>query len=185
MKDHSGMPPEMPPASKDMIVLGAIRHGISNFNRIQKMTNLSPEELNTILEDLESRGYIMLKEKKGWLGKKIEIHTTKQGASRVDDNIREMQAKWGQMQAVYKSGDKGKMKSFMDDNRSILPMMLFFGVVDMMMFSMMFSMIGMPMSSYVPAESMPEGGDDMGGGADGGDMGDGGGDGGFDFDIGF
>lgn len=180
-----------PTASKDIIVLGAIRHGIMKFDRIQRMTNLSPEELNTILEDLESRGYISVKVKKGWLGTKVEMHPTKEGIDRVDDSVREMQAKWGQMQQVYKSGDKGKMRQYLDDNRSILPMMLFFGVVDMMMFSMMFSMIGMPMSSYVPAESMPEGAD--GGGADGGgaDGGDGGGagdmgdGGGFDFDVGF
>ena len=69
----------------------------------------------------------------------------------------------------------------MDDNRSFLPMMMFFGVMDIMMFSMMFSMMGMAMSDYVPAESMPEGMD----GAEGMD-GDGGfDDGGFDFDVGF
>ena len=184
-------PPEMPEASKDMMVLGAIRHGISKFDKIQKMTNVSPEELNAILEDLEDRGYITVKQKKGWLGTKIEIHPTKAGSDRVDDGIREMQSKWGQMQAIYKSGDKGRMRQYLDDNRSFLPMMLFFGVMDIMMFSMMFSMIGMPMSSYVPAESMPEGadpGDGGGGGSDGG-MDDGGGGmddgGGFDFDVGF
>ena len=184
MKDSDRMPPEMPAESKDMIVLGAIRHGITKFNRIQKMTNTTPEELNVILEDLENKGYITVSEKKGWLGTKIEIHSTKKGADRIDENIREMQAKWGQMQAIYQSGDKGKMRQYMDNNRSILPMMLFFGVIDMMMFSMMFSMIGMPMSSYVPAESMPEGAD--GAGADGGGDGSSGSDGGgFDFDVGF
>ena len=53
---------------------------------------------------------------------------------------------------------------------------------------MMFSMMGMAMSDYVPAESMPDTGD---GGMDDGGMDDGGmddggmDDGGFDFDIGF
>ena len=188
MGKHDDMPPEMPAASKDVIVLGIIRHGITKFGRIQKMAQISPEELNSILEDLEDRRYITVREKKGWLGgTKIEIHTTQTGADKVDESVREMQSKWGQMQTIYKSGNKNKMRSFMDDNRSILPMMLFFGVVDMMMFSMMFSMIGMPMSSYVPEESIPEGADGADdSGADGGDAGsmdDGGG--GFDFDIGF
>jgi len=49
-----------------------------------------------------------------------------------------------------------------------------------MMFSMMFSMMGIGMSNYVPAESMPDGGMDDGGMDDGGMD-----DGGFDFDIGF
>ena len=65
---------------------------------------------------------------------------------------------------------KRKLKQQMDENKSILPMMMFFGVMDMMMFSMMFGMMGMAMSDYVPAENMPEGGDtgmdDSGGGFD-------------------
>ena len=62
-------------------------------------------------------------------------------------------------------------------------MMMFFGVMDIMMFSMMFSMLGMSMGDYVPAESMPE---DMDTGTDGADAGAGDMDGGgFDFDIGF
>jgi hypothetical protein len=66
----------------------------------------------------------------------------------------------------------------MEENKSLLPTMMFFGIMDMMMFSMMFSMMGMAMSDYVPIESMPEGGDP---GIDNGNMDDGG----FDFDIGF
>ena len=178
-----------PPVSKEIIVLESIRNGITKFGRIQKTTRLPPEELNSILERLERQGDITVKEKKGWLGTKIELNVTKSGSDKVDEGIREMQAKWGQMQAIYKSGDKEKMRSFMDSNRSILPMMLFFGVIDMMMFSMMFSMIGMPMASYVPPESVPEDMDDGDAGMDDGDggggdagMGDGGG---FDFDVGF
>ena len=45
------------------------------------------------------------------------------------------------------------MKGFMDDNRSFLPMMMFFGIMDMMMFSAMFSMIGASAGDYVPADS--------------------------------
>ena len=86
------------------------------------------------------------------------------------------------MSAIYQTGNKQKLKQYMDDNRSFLPTMMFFGIMDMMMFSMMFSMMGMAMSDYVPAESIAsgmEGGDSMDDGA--GDMGDGG----FDIDIGF
>ena len=59
--------------------------------------------------------------------------------------------------------------------------MMMIGIVEMMMFSMMFSMIGASMGSFIPAEDMggmDYGADDMGGS----DMGD---DGGFDIDIGF
>jgi hypothetical protein len=91
------------------------------------------------------------------------------------------------MSLLYKGGDKQKLKQYMDDNKSILPTMMFFGIMDMMMFSMMFGMMGMMMTDYVPAESIPSdaGGDSSsdsstdggdGGGSDGG---------GFDFDVGF
>ena len=163
---------------KEIIVLGAIRSGGKNFDKIKKITNLEPEELNQILEKLEQKGWIGVKEKKSFFGKKIEIFSTEKGDKIVEEKIHEMEQNWGQMVALYKKGDKSKLNSFMDDNRSFLPMMMFFGIMDMMMFSMMFSMMGASMTDYVPAEDMPA---DMEGG-DAGDMGDGGD---FDFDIGF
>jgi DNA-binding HxlR family transcriptional regulator len=167
---------------KDLIVLGAIKHGVKKFDKIQKMTQIDPEELNSILEQLENRGLIQAKEKKGWFGMKIEITTTEKGSKEVDERVHELQTKWQQMAVLYKSGDKEKLKQEMDNNKSFLPTMMFFGIMDMMMFSMMFSMMGMAMSDYVPAESMPDTGDGGmdDGGADGGMD-----DGGFDFDIGF
>lgn len=168
---------------KDVIVLGAIKKGAKKFDKIQKMAQIDPEELNSILEKLEERKLIEVEEKKSWLGKKIEIKITEKGSKEVDERIHELQGKWDQMSMLYKSGDKQKLKEYMDDNKSILPMMMFFGIMDMMMFSMMFSMMGMMMTDYVPAESIPS---DMGGdassdgGFDGGSEG-----GGFDFDVGF
>ena len=43
---------------KDLIVLGAIKHGVKKFDKIQKMAKIEPEELNLILEQLEKRGFI-------------------------------------------------------------------------------------------------------------------------------
>ena len=167
---------------KNVIVLGAIKHGIKKFEKIQKTTQIEPEELNSILEELEDKGLIRVEEKKGWFGNKIEINITDKGSSEVDEKVQELQAKWGQMATLYKTGNKEKLKQSMDDNKSFLPMMMFFGVMDMMMFSMMFSMMGIGMSDYVPQESMPEGADGGGGMDDGGSGMD---DGGFDFDVGF
>ena len=164
---------------KDIIVLGAIKHGIKKFEKIQKTTQIEHEELDLILKQLEDRGLIQVEEKKGWLGTKIEINITDKGSKEVDERVHELQTKWNQMSALYKTRDKEKLKRYMDDNRSFLPMMMFFGIMDMMMFSMMFSMMGMTMTDYVPPENMPEGGDpgmDDGSGMD---------DGGFDFDVGF
>ena len=163
---------------KDIIVLGAIKHGIKKFDKIQKMTQIEPKELNSILEQLENRGLIQTEQKKGWFGTKVEITTTDKGSKEVDERVHELQDKWNRMSLLYKTGDKEKLKQELDGNKSILPTMMFFGVMDMMMFSMMFSMMAIPMSDYLSSGNMPDGAD---GAMDDGAMDDGG----FDFDIGF
>ena len=165
---------------KDVIVLGSIRRGKKKFSNIQNETRINPEELNSILEQLENNGFIRVEEKKGWFGKKIELKITDKGSEELDKKIEEIQNKWQEMKSIYESGDKQKLQQKMEENKSFLPTMMFFGVMDMMMFSMMFSMMGIGMSNFVSPENMPaEGMDD--GGMDGGGMDDGG----FDFDIGF
>ena len=166
--------------SKDLIALGAIMRGVSKFDKIRKNTQIDAKELNSILEKLEERGFITVKEKKGWLGSKIEIITTEKGRKEVDERVHELQEKWNQMSLIYKTGDKNKLKQYMDENKSMLPSMMFFGVMDMMMFGMMFGMMGSMMTDYVPQESIPDGldSDSMDGDADVSDAG-------FDFDIGF
>ena len=168
--------------SKDVIVLGAIKHGIKKFEKIQETTQIEAKDLSKILEQLENRGFIEVVERKGWLGNKIEMNVTEKGSKEVDERVRELQTKWNEMSQIYKTGDKEKMKQYMNENKSFLPTMMFFGIMDMMMFSMMFSMMGMAMSDYVPTESIPDGVD---AGTDDGSMDGGMDDGGFDFDIGF
>ena len=159
---------------KDVIVLGSIRRGKKKFSNIQNETKISPEELNLILEELENRKFIRVEESKGWFGKKIELKITEDGSNELDRKIIEIQDKWKEMQLIYESGDKQKLQQKMEENKSFLPTMMFFGVMDMMMFSMMFSMMGIGMLDYVSQENMPEdmGNEDMG-------------DEGYDFDIGF
>ena len=166
---------------KELIVLGAIKNGISKFEKIKKTTQIDAEELNSILEKLEKRGFIEVREKKGWFGPKIEIFATQKGEKEVDERVHELEEKWNHMSLLYKQGDKTKLKEYMDDNKAFLPTMMFFGIMDMMMFSMMFTMMGVMMSDFVPQESIPEGLDGVDGMDGGADMGDGG----FDIDIGF
>jgi DNA-binding HxlR family transcriptional regulator len=165
---------------KDVIVLGSIQRGKKKFSNIQNETKISPEELNSILEELENKKFIKVDEKKGWFGKKIELKITNEGSNELDKKIIEIQNKWEEMQSIYQSGDKQKLQQKMEENKSFLPTMMFFGVMDMMMFSMMFSMMGVGMSNFVTPENMPaESMDDAGMDDAGMD------DGGFDFDIGF
>ena len=175
--------------AKDLIVLGAINNGAKKFDKISKITKIKPEELNGILEKLESRGFIIVQEKKGLLGNKIELNITEKGNSEINERIHELQEEWGQMVTLYKSGDKQKLKEHMDQKRSFLPTMMYFGIIDMMMFSMMFSMMGIGMSDFFAGDPQGmeyandagmdnAGNDGLGDGGEGGFM-----DGGFD--VGF
>ena len=165
---------------KDVIVLGSIRRGKKKFSNIQNEIKITAEELNSILEDLENKGYIIVEEKKGWFGKKIELKITEKGSNELDKKIIEIQSKWKEMQSIYETGDKQKLQQKMEENKSILPTMMFFGIMDMMMFSMMFSMMGIGMSDYISQENMADAGMDDNSMDDAGMD-----DGGFDFDIGF
>jgi len=145
---------------KDIIVLGAIRAGIKKFEKIQKIRHIEPEELNSILEQLENRGCVRVEEKKGFLGIKMELLVTEKGSKELDEQIHAVQTRWNQMSTLYKTRDKEELKKYMDESKSFFPMMIFFGVMDMALFSMMFSMMGMKISDYVPSKSLPEGWDE-------------------------
>ena len=172
----------MEEGAKDLIVLDAISNGARQFNKISKVTKIKPEKLNNILEKLENRGFITIQEKKGWLGEKIELYVTEKGNREIEERVHELEGKWTSMRDAYESGDKQKLQQIMKNEKSFLPTMMFFGVIDIMMFSMMFSMMGMAMSNYIPTEDMSQFDD----GATDDDIGDSGmDDGGFDIDIGF
>tara|TARA_B110001454_G_C12688851_1_gene421450 strand:+ start:848 stop:1093 length:246 start_codon:yes stop_codon:yes gene_type:complete len=81
------------------------------------------------------------------------------------------------MRNSYKSNDKQKLQQIMKDEKSFLPTMMFFGIIDIMMFSMMC----ITMSSYMPTDEMSRFDDDANKDLDNSDMDDGG----FDIDIGF
>jgi DNA-binding HxlR family transcriptional regulator len=171
----------------DVMVLGAIKGGAKKFEQIIKIVKIEGAELNNILERLESRGLIKI-EQKGWFGPKVEIKITDKGEKEMQQRIHELENNWNQMRTIYESGDKQKLQQYMDDNKSILPMMFFFGIIDMIMFSTMIGFIGAQMSDYAPTDQVS--GTEGDAGSDGGDAtNDGGGDamsdGGFDIDIGF
>ena len=167
--------------NKETVVLGIISRGISKFDKISQESNVEPKDLELILQKLENSGLIKVNEKKGLLGTKIEINPTEEGYREFERQLKILQEKWNQLENTYKSGNKQELEQKLKEDKSFLPSMMMFGIIDMMMFSMMFSMIGASMGSFIPAEDM--------GGMDGAaeDMGgsDVGNDGGFDIDIGF
>ena len=75
--------------AKDLIVLGAMNNGSKKFDKIIKVTKIEAEELNHILKKLEVHGFIHVQEKKGLLGKKIELYTTEKGNKELQERIHE------------------------------------------------------------------------------------------------
>jgi len=172
---------------KDVIVLEAISKGAKKFDKIEKIAKIEGKELNEILENLDKKGLITVVEKKGFFSTKKEVVLTEKGQRELQERKFELQKNWNQMVTMWKGGDKQKLQQYMDNNKSILPSLMFLGIMDIIMFSTMMSFMGMAMSSYIPADQMPaqtdsgtdassdtgDAGSDMGGGGD------------FDIDIGF
>ncbi len=178
----------------DVIVLSAISQGHKKFEKIRKKTQISGEELNNLLERLENKNFITVIEKKGFFGPKKEIILTEKGKNELEERKFELEKNWNNMVTLWKNGNKQELQQYMDNNRTILPSMMFLGIMDMMMFSSMMSFMGLAMTSFMPDQFMYDSGSydaghDSGQGGDysGGDFGHGDGGpgdmGGFDINF--
>jgi len=65
--------------SKEKIVLGLLMTNISKFEELQKRGNLSVNNLDRILQELERRGCMKPVEKNGPFGKSIQLKITEKG----------------------------------------------------------------------------------------------------------
>jgi len=68
--------PEPKHQTKDMQVFDVLNYGAGNFEKIQKITGLEHDELVSILDDLEKRGLMIVKQKSGLFGPKVELYAT-------------------------------------------------------------------------------------------------------------
>ena len=71
--------PEPKPETKDKQVFEALNYGAKNFEKIQKITGFRHDELVSILDDLEKKGMMKVKEKSGLFGSKIGLYPTNNG----------------------------------------------------------------------------------------------------------
>ena len=175
------------------MVLDAISRGMKKIDSIAKVTKLSKDEVELIINDLKNQKLIDVVVKKGFFGnKKTEFHISDTGVKLLDSKKQELSHKSQRLQQLYETGNRGQMQSYMDDNRMWMPMMLFSGLMSMVMFGSMMSFMGMAMNPAESAqtdgqvdESGGSGADDSGGQADTGaaDTGDTGDTGGYS-DIG-
>lgn len=157
----------MDPEPKDVMVLEAIARGQNNESKIAKATRLTAFEVASVVERLIMRGLVERTEKKGMFGKKSVLNITDTGTQELQARKYELQEKWQKMVVLTKQGDKQQFEQMVESNRSWLPAMIFMGVIDMMLWMSMLSMMGIAMNSV-----MPEGYTDAGqGDANQGDMG--------------
>ena len=142
--------------SKESIVLGTIKAGIKSFDRISKVANISTDELEKVLEKLESRTLILVIEKKGFLGIKIQINITEKGEKYLENQIQELKERWRQMIQLYKSEDRQNLQQYIGENKIFFKPMIFFRILDMKIFSMMFNMAELTMADYISPKDMPQ-----------------------------
>jgi hypothetical protein len=161
------------------MVLDAIARGIKKIDGISKVTKLSKDEVEMIVNDLVTQKILIKNEKKGFFGnKKKEFHIAETGMKILNSKKQELAEKSQRLQQLYETGDRSQIQGFMDSNRMWIPMMLFSGIMNMLFFASMMSFMGMAMN---PAESAVTegqvdqgaagGAEDSGAAADSGDVG--------------
>jgi hypothetical protein len=142
------------------IVLDAIARGIKSIDKIAKATRLSKEEVELVVNDLSLQRLILKEEKKRRFfgGNKLEIKVTETGQKMLNSKKQELQQQAEQLRQWNKNGDTAQLQRYMnsDNNRSWVPFMLFSGIMDILFFTSMMSMMGMalnPTESQMAAES--------------------------------
>ncbi|MEM0367131.1 MAG: hypothetical protein QW572_00720 [Candidatus Nitrosocaldus sp.] len=159
---------------KDVMVLSAIAKGYNTEEKIAKATGLSAFDIAMIVERLILHGLIVKREKKGFLGRrKVELTITEKGTRELQERRFELEQKWQRMVMLAEQGKKQEFEREALSMRSWIPIMLFMGIMDMMMWMTMLNMMNLAAQDYMP-EQVPGAG--AGGGGDmGGEAGEGGG----------
>lgn len=78
-REFADMQNRSAPKTYEMKVLGELVQGTKNFEMLQKKLELDSEVLNSILEGLENKKLMRVKQKQGILGQKIELYPTEEG----------------------------------------------------------------------------------------------------------
>ncbi len=168
---------------KDLMVLNAIAKGYNTEEKIAKTTGLPLFEVAMIVERLLLRGLIERREKKGLLGRrKVEMGITERGYKELQERRFELEQRWQRMVTLVEQGNREEFEREALSLKSWIPLMVFMGIMDIMMWMTMLSMMNLAAQEFMPAH-VPEGGDaSSSGGVDGGDYG-GGEFGDLDFDV--
>jgi hypothetical protein len=142
------------------MVLDAIARGIKEVDRIAEATRLPREEVEIVVNDLSLQRLVTKEEKKRRFfgGKKMELKITDTGMRMLNSKKQELQQEAEQLTQWQRNGNTTQLQRYMDsdNNRSWIPFMLLSGIMDVLFFTSMMSVMGMalnPMESQVAAES--------------------------------
>src|SRR5687768_13926984 len=99
------------------MVLDAISRGMKKIDSIAKATKLSKDEVELIVNDLQTQKLIIKQTKKGFFGnKKIEVYVNDTGFKILESKRQELVNKSKYLQQLYETGNRGQMQSYMDQN---------------------------------------------------------------------
>jgi hypothetical protein len=145
---------------RHFLVLDAIARGIKDIDKISKTTGLPRQEVDLIVNDLSLQRLIIKEEKKRRFfgGKKQDIRISDTGMRILHSKKQELEQQAEQLRQWQRNGDTAQLQSYMesDNNRSWMPFMLFSGIMNVLFFTSMMSMMGMalnPMESQIAQES--------------------------------
>ena len=69
--------------TKHLRVLEIMNRGVKKFENIQEIAGLERDELVSILDDLEKRGLMIVEQKTGLFGPKVELYATDKGSAKI------------------------------------------------------------------------------------------------------
>ena len=129
------------------MVLDAVARGMKKIDSISKVTKLSKDEMELIVNDLLAQKILIKNEKKGFFGnKKIELDIANIGVKILNTKKQELSEKSDRLQRLYETGDKFQVQGFINYNKMWIPMMLFSGIMNMVFsYPSIISFMGMAM----------------------------------------
>lgn len=143
--------PKINESPSHFMVLEAISRGMDTIDKIVTSTKLNKDEVNSIINELVFQHLALTVEKKRFFGgKKVKINITNTGKNLLGIKHQELTQDQQKLQQLYEDGDKQQLQTYMDSNRMWMPYMLFSGLMNIVFFTSMISLLGMTMS---PSES--------------------------------
>ncbi len=131
---------EVTESPKHFMVLDAISQGYGAAGKIAKVTKISKDEVEMMLNDLAIQKLIVAEQKKSFFGRKTLVSITEIGSRLLSFKKEELEQKFRDLESKYVKRDRSGIESFMDNNRAWIPMMIFSGVMSAVMFASMISL---------------------------------------------